>query len=69
MSRLIIYTEDVQVLTGLSKTTAKVRLAQVRTHFGIPKRGQVTFAEFCTFNRLDLPLVLDQIDNHRKRRV
>jgi hypothetical protein len=67
MSRLIIYTEDVQVLTGLSKTTAKVRMAQVRAHYCIPKRGPVTFAEFCEVNRLDLQLALHQIEQRRKK--
>jgi len=69
MCRLFIYTEDVQALTGLSRTTAKARLAHVRAHFGIPKRGQVTIAEFCEVYRLDLQLVLSQLDQYYKKRA
>ncbi|MES2454934.1 MAG: hypothetical protein V4594_05325 [Bacteroidota bacterium] len=67
MNRLIIYTKDVQILTGLSKTTAKLRMAQVRVHFGIPKRGPVTFAEFCEFFRLNLQMVLEKIGQYYKK--
>lgn len=67
MSRLIIYTEDVQELTGLSITAAKAMLSSCRKHYGIPNRGLVTIAEFCELNRLDLKLVLSQIHNRGKR--
>jgi len=69
MSRLIIYTGDVQELTGLGITAAKARLSSCRKHYGIPRRGPVTIAEFCELNRLDLTLVLNQINNHGKKRL
>jgi hypothetical protein len=62
MASLFLTGKDVQQLTGLAKTAAHRRLTEVRKVFNIPKYQQVNIQEYCTVYRLDVELVLKQLN-------
>jgi len=61
MSRVIIYNQDVQRLTGKSRNTARILLEKVRKAFDRPKFSPVTLDEFCEYMGLKMETVVRQL--------
>jgi hypothetical protein len=61
MSRLIIYTKDVQHLTGKGRTAAEKLIAAIKAKFNKPRAAPITVEEFCTHTGLGLNLVVSQL--------
>jgi hypothetical protein len=61
MSRLFMYTKDVQSLTGKGRTAAQKLIAVIKNRFSKTRHEQITVEEFCTHTGLKLDLVLAQL--------
>ncbi len=61
MSRLFMYTKDVQKLTGKGRTAAQKIIAVIKRRFSKSSREQITVEEFCKHTGLTLDLVLAQL--------
>lgn len=61
MSRLLIYTKDVQRITGKGKTAAHNLIAAIKQHLKIEKYAPLTIREFCEYTRLDVEAVQAQL--------
>jgi hypothetical protein len=58
LPRLVIYTSDVQRITGKGSTYAGRMLRSVRQRLGKEKHHPVTVQEFCEHMKLDINQVL-----------
>ncbi|HEY1113526.1 MAG TPA: hypothetical protein VGE66_08185 [Chitinophagaceae bacterium] len=56
--RMVVYTKDVEIITGKSGRTARKLLTRVRKHWGKPPRSLVTVEEFCTYTGFDTDTVV-----------
>jgi hypothetical protein len=61
MSRLFIYTKDVQQLTGKGRTAAQKMIAIIKNKFSKTQYEQITVEEFCKHTGLNVELVLKQL--------
>jgi len=61
MSRLFIYTKDVQVLTGRGRKVANRLLADIRRKSNKARYDLVTVIEFCEHVGLELKIVMEQL--------
>lgn len=61
MSRLFIYTKDVEVLTGRARKVANRLLAEIRKKHDKAKYDLVTVIEFCEHTGLDLKMVVERL--------
>jgi len=59
--RLVIYTKDVELLTGKSAATARRLLQQIRQQLGKEEMEFVTIQEFCFFTGIPEDLVLETL--------
>lgn len=51
--RAVIYTQDVQNMTGLSRRSAERWLQTIRKALGKSRHQFVTFREFCAYTGID----------------
>jgi len=51
--RIVLYSRDVENLTGRKGRTARAILQKVREYCGKPKHAPVTVREFCSFMALN----------------
>lgn len=58
-TRIIIYSKDVQNITGKMPRTARKMLQDLRLAFGKAKDEMVTVKEFCVYTGIDEELVKD----------
>jgi len=58
-ARVVIYSQDVQNITGRKARAAQELLARIRIVFGKEKDGFVTVREFCMYTGIDEDLVKD----------
>ncbi|WP_316812840.1 hypothetical protein [Pedobacter heparinus] len=61
MSRLFIYTKDVQLLTGKGRTAAQKLISVIKKRFNKGRYEQITVAQFCAHTNLDTKLVIEQL--------
>lgn len=61
MASLFLSIKDVREITNLGETAAQGRLAKVRKVKNIPKYEQVNVLEYCEVYRLEVELVLKQL--------
>ncbi len=61
MSRLFIYTKDVQVLTGKGRTAAHKLIMTIKKSLDKQKYLPLTVQEFCLYTGLSLDLVMEQL--------
>jgi hypothetical protein len=64
MQRLILYTKDVQVITGKSDKAARDLLRKVKTRFNKTRDQFVTADEFSEVTGIKIALVLNFLRNH-----
>jgi len=57
--RIIIYSKDVQNITGKMPRTARKMLQDIRLAFGKANHEMVTVKEFCGYTGIDEELVKD----------
>lgn len=57
--RIVIYSKDVQNITGRKARAAQQLLARIRSVFGKEKDGFVTVREFCMYTGIEEDLVKD----------
>lgn len=57
--RMVIYTKDIQLITGRSERYAQNTIANIKTWLGKQKHQLVTFAEFCAYTGID-PRQIDE---------
>lgn len=55
--RVVLYTRDVENITGRKERAARRLLQRVREKFSIPKDGFVTVREFSLYTGIDADLV------------
>jgi hypothetical protein len=60
--RQIIFTKDVQKVTGLSLRGARHRLAKIRKELGKQKGELVTLTEFCAAMKIERNEVIKHMD-------
>lgn len=51
--RIIIYTKDVEMITGRKRKTAEALLRNIRAYFNKQERDMVTVYEFCVFTKIN----------------
>lgn len=61
MSRLFIYTKDVQVLTGKGKTAAHRLIMAIKKSLDKQKYLPLTVQEFCEYTGLSLDIVVERL--------
>ncbi|MNL42494.1 hypothetical protein D3C87_1649530 [compost metagenome] len=61
MSRLFVYTKDVEILTGRGRKVATRLLAEVRKKYDKARYDLVTVIEFCDYTGLDLKMVVERL--------
>ena len=64
--RIVVYTADVETLTGKSNSYAKKLMSRIKKHLGKPRTGLIDIEEFANFTGLNLDLILRTI-NQKKR--
>lgn len=62
MTRLFLYTKDVQLLTGKGRTASLKVIAAIKNKCSKTKHQQITVEEFCAFTGLTLELVIAQLN-------
>ncbi|SMC66270.1 hypothetical protein [Pedobacter africanus] len=62
MSRLLIYTKDVQRITGKGKTAAQNLITAIKRQLKIERYSTLTIREFCDYMRLDVEAVQAQLN-------
>lgn len=60
LKRLVIYTKDIQCITGRSERYARKVLKKIREKFNKERHQVITRSEFCTY----MNLREDEIDNY-----
>lgn len=68
-NRIIIYAQDIMVLTGRSKSYAYKILQDVRTAVGKSKHNLVTIQEFADFHNIPVKELLDSLFTRHKKRI
>lgn len=61
MSRLFIYTKDVQRITGKGRTAAQKLISIIKNKFSKTRSEQINVVEFCSHTGLPTRLVLEQL--------
>jgi len=61
MSRLFIYTKDVQLLTGKGKTAAHRLIMDIKKSLDKQKFVPLTVQEFCEYTGLSLAVVVEHL--------
>jgi len=59
--RVVIYTKDVELLTGKCSASARRLLQQIRKYFGKEETEYITIQEFCFFTGIPEDLVLETL--------
>jgi len=57
--RVVIYPQDVEIITGRSARTARQLLQNIRIALGKPAFSFITIKEFCAFYGIDEQLVYE----------
>ncbi|MDA8596297.1 hypothetical protein N9L20_07435 [Flavobacteriaceae bacterium] len=57
LKRAIIYTKDIQRITGKSERSARRMLQRIKKHYDKQKHQLITQEEFSEFSGLDLEIV------------
>ena len=60
--RGIIYSSDIQNITGFKPETAQKLLTKIRRHLKKPRRAYVTIREFCQFTTIGEEFVREYLD-------
>lgn len=58
MSRIILYTKDVQIFTGKSDKHARCLINKIREKYNKPNELPITVYEFCAYLKIDAEMVL-----------
>lgn len=64
--RIIIYTADIEAITGKSNSYAKKMMSKIKKQLGKPRTGLVDVEEFATFTGIKLELILKTINHNLK---
>lgn len=59
--RLVVYSKDIENITGLMPRTARKLLQRIRQAFGKPQGAFVTSKEFCLYTGIEEELVQDYL--------
>lgn len=57
-ARIVVYTQDVALITGRTERTARKLLTRIRKHYGKETRSLVTVEEFCAYTGCDPDAVM-----------
>ena len=60
--RGVIYSSDIQNMTGVKHKSAQKLLTKIRKHLNKPQRAYVTIQEFCWFTKLQEEFVREFLD-------
>jgi hypothetical protein len=63
--RLVIFTRDVQNITGLKERAARNLLVKIKIAFSKSSKAYVTIDEFCTFTEIPEERVMEHIQMNR----
>ncbi|RZJ51453.1 MAG: hypothetical protein EOO19_00555 [Chryseobacterium sp.] len=57
--RVVVYSKDIENITGLMPRTARKMLESIRKAFGKPKGALISIKDFCAYTGLEEELVKD----------
>ena len=58
LKRIVIYSKDIEVITGRSGRYARKVMARIRKQFGKDKHQLISVGEFCAYTGLPEPEVM-----------
>jgi hypothetical protein len=62
LKRVIIYSKDIEVITGRSGRYARKIMARIRRHLGKQRHQLVSLGEFCAYMGLPEEEIVRQLD-------